>query len=130
MATHPEQVNSLRKSFDKAVADYVTAFLKQMGWDEYYGGWVAGDCTGIYTYGDEYFVNLSDIIFCVDNAVSEKELVKWHDYCTWASDFGQSIPSLSAWVRGCPRLSCKEMERLDKLRRDFNDVCKEMKEKY
>lgn len=120
----------LKDDFNKAVDAYLEAFLKMYEWDSFYGGWVAEDRTGVYTYADDVYVSLSDIIYIVDNDVPKEEFNKWYSYCLWAHDFNMTIPTLPAWVKGAPRASESEMERLEKMRQEFNDACNEVKEGF
>lgn len=120
----------LRTDFDKAVDAYLDALVEMYGWDSYYGGWVAADRTGVYAYAEDVFINLSDIIYIVDNDVPKEEFDKWYSYCLWANDFNMTIPTLPAWVKGAPRASKAEMERLEKLRQEFNDACNDIKERF
>lgn len=130
MAENQKQVNALRERFDRAVAGYVAALLKMYDWDERYGYWVADDTTGVYAYGDYHFLNLSDIIYIVDNKVPESVLEEWEEYCLWAHEFNQTIPNLASWVKGCPRASKGEIEALRKAKQDLDDAVKHIKEKY
>lgn len=125
-----ENVRLLRMNFDKAVADYVAALLKMYEWDSFYGYWVGDDNTGVYAYGDNYFLNLSDIIYIVDNNVPFEVFDEWCEYITDAHEVGLHIPNLPSWHKGCPRASKEEIERLKGLRKDFNDAVKQCKEKY
>lgn len=120
----------IRKNFERAVSDYVAALLEKFGWDAYYGSWVADDCTGVYCYADEYFFNLGDIVYIVDNNVSLETYEEWCEYCAWAQEFRQTSPNLRSWVSGCPRASKQEMESLRKLKQGFEDTIKEYKERY
>ena len=120
----------LRERFDKVVADYVAALLKMYDWDERYGYWVADDTTGVYAYGDNHFISLSDVMYIVDNDVQETTLEEWEEYCLWAHEFNQPIPNLASWVKGCPRASKDEMEALRNAKQELDDMAKHYKEKY
>ncbi len=120
----------LRDNFEKAVADYVAAFLNMYELDARYGYWVADDMTGFYVYGDSHFLSLSNLIYIVDNNVPESTIKEWEDYRIWAHEFGQTIPKLDAWVKGCPRASKEQMEHLIKLKQDFDDAVQDYKEAF
>lgn len=120
----------LRGNFEKAVSEYLAAFLEMYEWDAHYGYWVADDCTGIYAYGDDYFINVSDIIYIVDNQVKKEDFDEWYKYCVFATEFGQTIPNLSSWLKGCPRLSKREIRHLCELKSNFENAMRECKEKY
>lgn len=117
----------LRDNFEKAVADYVAAFLNMYELDARYGYWVSDDMTGVYAYGDNHFLSLSNLIYIVDNNVPESTLEEWEEYCLWAHEFGQTIPNLDSWVKGCPRASKEQMEHLIKLKQDFDDAVQDCK---
>lgn len=118
---------NLRNNLDRAVGDYTAALLKQFGWCEDYGYWVAGDSTGVYAYGDEYFISLADMVYIVDNNVEKSEFIEWHDYCVLAADFGLAIPNLSSWVKGVPRLSNGQIKALRDKRDELNSLIESYK---
>ena len=103
---------NLKQDFEKAVDAYVDALLYM--WSDYdnedpsftpiYGHWVGDDRSGVYCYGDDTFITLSDIILCVDNNVSYKDYLEWIDYCIQAREFGFDEPNLRSWLNGCPRI--------------------------
>lgn len=120
----------LRQKFNAVANEYLDAFLKMFDIDESYGYWVAGEVGGQYAYGDDLFVDFSDMMYVVDNNVPKSTFDEWLGYCVFALEFGQTTPNLKSWVKGCPRLSKREIERLQKLRRDFEVTCKRYKNKY
>lgn len=130
MAHPKEKIAMLRQNFEKAVDDYLTAFLKQMDWDRFYGYWIADDCSGIYAYGDQHFISLADIIYSVDNNVTNEELVECEEYNVWATNNWQSTISLASWHKGYRGVPKEGREKIDKLRMELNELIKETKEKY
>ena len=130
MAHPKEKIAMLRQNFEKAVDDYLTAFLKQVDWDRFYGYWIAHDCTGFYAYGDQHFISIADIIYSVDNNVTNKELVECEEYNVWATNNGQSTISLASWHKGYHGVPKDGREKIDKLRMELNELIKETKEKY
>jgi len=70
----------LKTELNKAVKAYVDAFCAQYEMEVEFN--VADDILGIYNLSD-YFVNLSDIVYCVDNNVSFDDFICWYDYCLW-----------------------------------------------
>lgn len=125
-----ENLEQMRQNFETAVADYVAALLEQFDWVATYGYWVADDCTGIYCYGDEYFINLSDIVYIVDHGVTFETFATWYEYSNNAHEFGLTHINLQSWCMGCPHASEEEIEHLRKLKQDFFDAVKECKDKY
>lgn len=126
-----EQVKSeLRQNFEKAVSAYLSAFLKQMGFDACYGHWVGNDVTDAYCYGDDLFLSLSDIILCVDEKIMDEELYEWWYYNDWAADIGQSRINLRSWHRGYRGIPRKTMNKLSKMKQDFEEACAKAKENF
>ena len=93
-------INELRKNFDAAVLAYLKELHKKFDWAECYGYWIGGDCTGVYCYGDYTYMDLSDIIYIVDNNVNIDEFEEWQGYCEFAEEFNQTVPNLPSWHKG------------------------------
>jgi hypothetical protein len=123
-------MNKLRSNFDKAVEAYIDELHKQFDWSACYGYWVADDTTGIYVYADEHYLNLSDIVYIVDNKVTIDEFEEWEHYCMWAHEFNQTEPNLKSWHNGCPRAPKDEIEHLNALKKRFEDEVNKLKELY
>lgn len=123
-------MNELRNNFNKAVKAYLDELHKQFDWAECYGYWVADDTTGIYVYADTHYLNLSDIVFIVDNNVTIDEFEEWEKYCEWAHEFNQTEPNLRSWHNGCPRASKDEIKHLNALKKRFEDEVDKLKELY
>lgn len=118
---------NLKQDFDMAVDAYVDALLYM--WSDYesedpaftpnYGFWVGDDKSGVYCYGDDTFINLSDIILCVEREVSYEDYTEWVDYCTQASEFGFDEPNLRSWLNGCPRVPQETFDKLQDMKENF-----------
>ena len=48
----------------------------------------------------------------LENEVIKKELLEWYDYCVEAGGLGFSTINLSSWVKGAPRKSEEELEKV------------------
>ena len=120
----------LKSNYEDACNSYLKALADAWEWDvDSYGFWIA-DCVGeTFSYGDNMFIDMQDIIFCVENDVKEGEYDEWQEYCLFANEYNQNIPNFKAWHKGCPRLTNEEQERLIKLKKDFEDTIKEYKNK-
>ncbi len=119
-----------RSAFDKAVQGYVKALLELYDWDAFYGYWVGGDTTDVYAYGDAYFISLPDLIYIVDNDVPLAVYEEWEEYCLWASEFGLTTPNFPSWVRGCPRVSEEERDRLTQMKAQLEEEIRNYKQRY
>jgi hypothetical protein len=123
-------MNELRYELNKAVHAYMDELYKQFDWAECYGYWVSDDTTGIYCYADTHYLNLSDIVFIVENKVTIDEFEEWEHYCMWAHEFNQTEPNLRSWHNGCPRASEDEIMHLNALKKRFEDEVNKLKELY
>lgn len=126
---------SLKKDFESAVDAYVDALLYM--WSDYdnddpsftpnYGYWVGDDKSGVYCYGDDTFINLSDIILCVEKEVSYSDYTEWVDYCTQAHEFGFDEPNLRSWLNGCPRVPQESFDKLHNMRENLESLVEVVK---
>lgn len=124
------ELKELRERYDEACEAYVKALLELWEGDAHYGYWIADEVGTVYSYGEYIFINMEDIIYCVENGVSEEEYIAWQDYCTFAHEYGQSAPNFVSWCKGCPRLSKEEQDKLISMKRELNEAIKNYKEKY
>ena len=125
----------LRMVFDETADKYVELLLDlwsnhvkdDPAFAPHYGWWADNDRTGIYCYDDDFFINLSDIIYCVENEVHYSEFREWQDYCTDAMEFGFDIINLKSWHLGAPRVSKDVIKNLKKMKQDLNDYAEAVK---
>lgn len=121
----------LRENYEKACNAYLLALANMWGWCcQSYGYWVGNDVGSVYSYGDGTFINLDDIIYCVENSISEERYNEWVEYCMWAHEFRQDIPNLKSWNMGCPIVDKETRERLSKMKAELDTAIKETKEKF
>lgn len=120
----------LQEQYDKACNAYLNALLNIWELDAYYGFWVCEEVGGLYSYGDNLFINMDEIRYVVENNVSRKTFDEWTEYCLWAKDFEQSTPSLKSWCMGCPRVDEATQEKLTAMRNELNELIKETKAKF
>lgn len=126
---------NLKQDFERAVDAYVDALLYM--WSEYetedpsftstYGYWVGDDKSGVYCYGDDTFINLSDIILCVEKEVSYNDYREWVDYCTQAHEFGFDEPNLRSWLNGCPRVPQETFDKLQNMKENLESLVEVVK---
>ena len=126
---------NLKQDFEKAVDAYVDALLYM--WSDYdnddpsftpiYGYWVGDDKSGVYCYGDDTFINLSDIILCVEKEVSYNDYMEWVDYCTQAHEFGFNEPNLRSWLNGCQRVPQESFDKLHNMRENLESLVEVVK---
>lgn len=122
-----DMLDHLRKNYEKACNAYLVALLDVWELDPHYGYWIADEVGGLYAYGDCVFINMQDIIYCVENNVSYNTYMEWLDYCTWAEEFGQDTPNIESWCMGCPRVSDEEQKKLTDMKLELNKLMEETK---
>ena len=121
----------LRENYEKACNAYLLALANVWGWNcKSYGYWVADEIGGVYIYADDTFINMDDIIFCVENNISEQTYNAWQDYCIWADEFNQHKPNLKSWIMGCQRVDEETQKKLTDMKRELETLMQETKEKF
>jgi len=119
----------LKKQYECACNGYVAELLRKWELDAYYGYWIGEEVGGIYDYGGSFTITMEDIIYCVENEVTEEEYSEWLEYCTDASEFNMVTPNLKSWRMGCPRTDNETFERLRGLKADLAKAIEEEKER-
>lgn len=118
----------LKENYEKACNDYVAALLALWGLDGYYGFWIGEDVGGVYDYGDGIFtICMCDIIYCVENSVTEQEYEEMLEYYIKCSEYNLPTMNLNAWHKGAPRY---DFSKLDALKKDLNDAIENEKNKF
>ena len=75
-------IKLLKENYEKACNDYVQALLSLWDLDGFYGYWIGEEAGGVYDYGDGIFtIGMQDIVYCVENGVTEKEYEELLEYC-------------------------------------------------
>ena len=122
-----KKTEQLRTAYEKACNDYLGELLKMWELDGYYGYWIGDEVGGVYDYDGCFTINMDDIIYCVENGVTERQYYEWQDYICDASEFGFDTPNLKSWMHGCPRTPQETFEKLRALKRDLAEAVEEEK---
>ena len=122
----------LKRQYENACNDYLVELANM--WEIHnigYGFWVGGDVGGTYSFNDDIlFIDMNNLRYCVENDVLYDEYSEWLEYCVWASDFNQPIPSLDAWHNGCKRVDAESRERISTMHHELMKACDELNEKF
>lgn len=118
-----------RAMYNLGCTEYLRLFCEkhEFDYEDAKDAWVGNEVGGVVCVGD-YFVDMVTIIADIELNAPEHEFIEWYDYCLEAHEFGLVVPNFKSWVKGCPRTSEETIERLRKLRQDFNDCVKKEKE--
>jgi hypothetical protein len=121
----------LIKRYEDLANDYLTEFIKQTGIEEDAPFWVGGEVAGIACVAD-YFVDYKTIRYVVDGKMSFEDFDKWYNYCADVKMIDDSIftPTLEQWCYGeFTRISDERLKEMKKLKKDFEQLVQEEKEK-
>ena len=121
-------IKLLKENYEKACNDYVQALLTLWDLDGYYGCWIGDKVGGVYDYGDGMFtIGMQDIVYCVENGVTEKEYEELLEYCCKCAEYNLPTMNLNAWHKGAPR---HDFTKLDALKKDLDDAIDNEKNKF
>lgn len=119
----------LKNQYECACNRYVAELLRIWELDSFYGYWIGDDVGGIYEYESGFNISMENIIYCVDNDVTEEQYMEWTDYICDASEFNMDTPSLRSWMKGCPRTPQETFERLRGLKENLRMAVEEETER-
>ena len=119
----------LKKQYEAACNAYLAELLKMWELDGCYGYWNSDQPGTIYHYGETHNLSMEDIVFIVENDITEDEVMEWEDYCLDAYEFHFATPNLKSWMKGCPRTPKEVFEKLRKMKQDLNEAINEEKER-
>ena len=119
----------LRKAYNDVCNRYLTTLLQSWGLEtDSYGFWVSDEIGGVYCYGDSLFLNMDDILYIVDNDITQTQYQEYIEYAMWADKYGFTSPNLKSFVKGCPIIPVETREKLDEQKRMLDELVKETKE--
>ena len=119
----------LREDWEKVCNSYLLELLNMWGLEARYGYWIGDEVGGVYDYDAAFTINIDDIIYCVENDVTECEYIDWQDYVSEAAMYGFNTPNLKSWMNGCPRVDREVFDRLSAIKKSFDDIIKEEKDR-
>ena len=119
----------LKEQWKQACNGYLCELLRMWELDSYYGYWIAEEIGGVYDYGGSFTIGMDDIIYCVENDVTQQQYMEWQDYIFDAAEFGFDTPNLRSWMKGCPRTSAETFEHLREIKAMLNKAIEEEKER-
>ena len=120
----------LKTNYESACNAYLRALLTLWDLDGCYGFWIGDEIGGVYCYGDDLFIGMDDMRYCVENNVSYDTFYEWQEYCVWAHEFDKASPNLKSWCMGCPRFDKETMKKLSDAKLELDKLVRETKEIY
>lgn len=100
----------LKSKYENTCNEYIQSLCDLWHCEKSYGWWVNDEVGGVWCYGDCISLNMSDIVYIVNNNIQESVVVEWLDYSVFAIENNFVVPNLKSWVNGCPRLPKQEMQ--------------------
>ena len=119
----------LKEQWKQACNGYLCELLRMWELDSYYGYWIAEEIGGVYDYGGSFTIGMDDIIYCVENDVTQQQYMEWQDYIFDAAEFGFDTPNLRSWMKGCPRTSAETFKHLREIKAMLNKAIEEEKDR-
>jgi hypothetical protein len=125
---------NIKREYIRACNDYLYKLLDN--WQFYeddvdapcnFGWWVGDEVGGVFCLEDDTFIDMNDIRYCVDNDVDYETYTEYLDYITRCDGYGFDKINLNAFVKGAPRISNEQFDRLDKMRQEFHKTINEVK---
>lgn len=122
----------IKRAYIRACNDYLYKLLDN--WELYEGKddvdfcwWVGDDVGGACCFDDDTFICMDDIRYCVDNDVEYNTYLDYIDYSCKCSEYGFGSMNLDAFVKGAPRVSNEQFEKLDGLKHDLYEAVDNVK---
>lgn len=72
------KLDRLKQNYELACDAYITAFVYKHGYE--FTGWVADQVGGIAEFIEQYFFNMEDIRYDIDNKLPKDKIFEWQDY--------------------------------------------------
>lgn len=120
-------IKLLKENYENACNDYVRALLTLWGVDYKLGYWIGDEVGGVYDCDGWVFLNMQDIVYCVENNITSKEVSEWQDYYVKCHDYNLPAMNLNAWHKGAPR---HDFTKLDVAKKSLEDEIKNEKNKF
>ena len=110
----------LRKRYEQLISDYLNVFIEDNFGGEASIMKISDDVFEI----NDYFFNLDEIIFCVENHLENNILFQWYDYCLRIGMINREIktPTLAEYVNGAKVLTEDKISSLEKLKQAVDEA--------
>lgn len=119
----------LKRNYELVAKDYAKALCHQWHISIKDFGWI-GEIGGACCFNDDLFLDLQDVIYCVDNDIDINMVRQWTDYCIWAHDYNFNVPNLQSWHKGCPRVSIPSQIKITQMHDELKSLIEKEKELF
>lgn len=125
---------SLKENYENSCNNYLIALLEAWEYDSeetsINGWWVGDDVGGIFCLNDNTFINMEEIIYCVDNDIDEET---YDDYCNYnlkCAEYGFDQMNLKSFINGAPRIDEEAFSKLDGMKEELKNEIEKIKEQH
>ena len=73
------KTSELKYCYELVCAEYIRKFSKKQKLE--FDGWVGSHIGGIAEFINQYFFNLDDIVYDINNNLPKNLIMKWQDHC-------------------------------------------------
>ena len=73
-----KEIKLLKQEFEVICDKYLNAFVDKQGYEFSY--WIANEIGGICCFIEQYFFNLNDIRYDIENGIKKGKIFEWQDY--------------------------------------------------
>lgn len=122
-------IPQLRQKYENSCNSWLVELLNMWEMSALDGYWVSDEVGGVFILGDDVYLNMDDIIYCVENAITYEEYTEWQNYCLWAYEFQQNRPNLESWHMGCPRVDEEGRKKLTDMKKELENTIIKLREK-
>lgn len=110
----------VRKNYNHFCEEYIRLFCEKHEFDYEETRGTPRDHDIVFI-GDLFFT-LTDIRIDIDKDAPKRELMDWYEYALKAGGLGANYINYESWLKGCPRMSEEDFEKLSALQKNVRDV--------
>lgn len=89
---------TLHNAYEVVCDTYAQRLIEQLGLRKDDAYWVSDEIGGTFAYGDNYFLNMEEIVLLVDNCIGYDEFDEW--YSQWTDFERENRINLRSWLMG------------------------------
>lgn len=90
--------NTLHKAYETVCETYAQRLIEQLGLNKDDAYWVSDEIGSTFAYGDNYFLNMEEIVLLVDNGIDFDEFNEWYEQ--WTDFDSDNRINLRSWLMG------------------------------
>ena len=120
----------LKENYEKACNAWLCELLNMWELDAKDGFWVGGEVGNVYCHDAGLSLDMSDIIFCVEQSVTIDKYFEYVDYIEKCHEYNFETPNLKSYTKGCPIVPKETFDKLDGIKKNLDDAIEQAKNNY